>query len=73
MTTKLLLSVPYGQPLLDFQELLARFPSVIVKRRGPSRRAQVEVPDGEEETLRQALPSSVRIEPVKEYSQLRAG
>lgn len=68
MTAKYVLSVGYDQPRLDFRTILKELPTVLVKRTGPQRRVQIELPEDQEDAVRALLPENVRIELVQSYS-----
>lgn len=70
--TKLLLSVGYDSPKLDFGALLATVPEARVARPGPQRRVQVELPEARQDALRAALPEGVRIEALTSYRPMGA-
>jgi len=68
--TKLLLSVGYDRPKLDFGALLAGHPEIRVMRVGPQRRVQVELPEAQQDALRAALPEGVRIEALQRFAPM---
>ena len=59
-----IIGIPYGQPTLDFAEVLHGVSGLEVSQEGPRRRVQVSASEEAIAEARRLLPKDVLIEPI---------